>query len=188
LIFSAILLFYNLAYAQWHYLLPIQLETLYPGEGAASFGALASLNGLVVLIFTPLLTAGLKRYPALWRVALGGFFYLIGFGSFAFAADRFWFALGCVIFTLGEITVTISYMPYIANRTPVTHRGRMNAVLPLIMGVGYTMGPAVMSRGLLYFPPEKGWLWVAGVLAAGTLGMLWLNRVDARSELSSTIN
>lgn len=180
LVFSVILLFYNFAYAQWHYLLPVQLETIYPGEGAASFGVLSSLNGLVVLVFTPVLTSVLKRYPALKRIALGGLLYLIGFGSFAFANERLWFAFGCVIFTLGEITITISYMPFIANRTPVTHRGRMNAVLPLIMGIGYTLGPAVMGRGLMYFPPSVGWQWIALVIAVGTLGMLCLDYVDSR--------
>lgn len=180
LVFSLILLFYNFSYAQWHYLLPIQLEDLFPMKGAATFGLLASLNGLVVLICTPLLTSGLSRYPALRRVALGGMFYLVGFGTFAFADSRFLFALGCIIFTLGEITITISYMPYVANRTPVSHRGRMNAVLPLLMGVGYTAGPVVMSRGLLVFAPQTGWLMISGVLTIAVACMIVLDRYDSR--------
>jgi MFS family permease len=187
LIFSSILLFYNFSYAQWHYLLPIQLETLYPAQGATSFGILASLNGLVVLIFTPVLTSVLKPYPALRRVALGGFLYLIGFGTFAFVERRLLFALGCAIFTLGEITITISYMPFIANRTPVTHRGRMNAVLPLVMGIGYTAGPVIMSRGLLFFAPQTGWLLIAVVLAFAVLSMLSLERVDAKSGIQESV-
>lgn len=183
LVFSMILLFYNFSYAQWHYLLPIQLETLYPHQGAATFGMLASLNGLVVLFCTPLLTSGLKTYPALRRVALGGLLYLIGFGTFAFAESRILFALGCMIFTLGEITITISYMPYVANRTPVSHRGRMNAVLPLLMGVGYTAGPIIMSRGLLIFTPQTGWMIISGVLAFAVVSMLALEKYDAREEM-----
>lgn len=181
LVFSSILLFYNFSYAQWHYLLPIQLESLYPQQGAATFGLLASLNGLVVLICTPLLTSGLRPYPALRRVALGGLLYLVGFGTFAFAENRLLFALGCIIFTLGEITITISYMPYVANRTPVSHRGRMNAVLPLLMGIGYTLGPVVMSRGLLIFDPQMGWTLISGVLALAVVSMLVLERYDARA-------
>ncbi|WP_330583790.1 MFS transporter [Acidaminobacter sp.] len=180
LVFSSILLFYNFSYAQWHYLLPIQLEDLFPLKGASTFGLLASLNGLVVLICTPLLTSGLRQYPALRRVALGGLLYLIGFGTFAFAESRLLFALGCVIFTLGEITITISYMPYVANRTPVSHRGRMNAVLPLLMGVGYTAGPIVMSRGLLIFAPQTGWLLISVLLVFAVVSMLVLERYDAR--------
>lgn len=180
LVFSLILLLYNFSYAQWHYLLPIQLEDLFPTKGASTFGLLASLNGFVVLICTPLLTSGLSRYPALRRVALGGMFYLFGFGTFAFADSRFLFALGCVIFTLGEITITISYMPYVANRTPVSHRGRMNAVLPLLMGVGYTVGPAIMSRGLLVFEPRTGWLMISGVLTMAVACMIVLDRYDSR--------
>jgi MFS family permease len=187
LVFSSILLFYNFSYAQWHYLLPIQLEDLFPLKGASTFGLLASLNGLVVLICTPLLTSGLSQYPALRRVALGGLFYLIGFGTFAFAESRFLFALGCVIFTLGEITITISYMPYVANRTPVSHRGRMNAVLPLLMGVGYTAGPVVMSRGLLIFAPETGWLLISVLLAFAVMSMLALERYDARVGMREVV-
>jgi len=180
LVFSSILLFYNFSYSQWHYLLPIQLEALYPQLGAVTFGMLASLNGLVVLICTPLLTSGLRSYPALRRVALGGLLYLVGFGMFAFAESRLLFALGCIIFTLGEITVTISYMPYVANRTPASHRGRMNAVLPLLMGVGYTAGPIIMSRGLLIFAPQTGWVLISMVLAIAVVSMLILERYDAR--------
>lgn len=183
LIFSSILLFYNFSYSQWHYLLPVQLEQLYPREGAASFGLLASLNGIVVLLLTPLLTTALKPYPAIRRVAVGGLFYLLGFGLFGLVESRRLFALGCIIFTIGEIIIAISYMPYVANRTPVTHRGRMNAVLPLIMGVGYTAGPAIMGQGLRIFTPATGWLLIAGLLSLAVAAMLGLERLERQSEI-----
>lgn len=178
--FSVILLFYNFAYSQWHYLLPLQMDAQFSGEGAALFGILASLNGIVVMTCTPVLTALFQKTGNLMKVALGGILYMAGFGLFGFIDGMpfGWFALGCIIFTLGEILIATSFMPFITNRTPASHRGRMDAVIPLIMGTGYSLGPLLMGKGLGIYTIETGWMLVAAIMAIGVLLMLTLARWD----------
>lgn len=182
--FSLILLFYNFSYSQWHYLLPLQLDEMFDSRGAALFGLLASLNGLVVMICTPLLTSIFRKKSNLKKVALGGIFYLLGFGMFGFIGDAsfLYYALGCTIFTLGEILITTSFMPFITNRTPASHRGRMNAVIPLIMGIGYSMGPLLMGKGLGFYSIDTGWRLIGALMSIGVLMMLLLDRWDRKAQ------
>lgn len=184
IVFSLILLVYNFSYSQWHYLLPLQMETLFDARGAALFGLLASLNGLVVMICTPLLTSVFQHTASLKKVALGGFFYMLGFGLFGFIGGRSfpYYALGCVIFTIGEILIATSFMPFITNRTPASHRGRMDAVIPLIMGIGYSTGPLLMGKGLQFYSIDTGWRMIALLMSAGVLMMLLLARWDRKSS------
>lgn len=54
------------------------------------------------------------------------------------------------VFTLREIILSISISLFIANCTPALHRRRMNEVIPMILGSGYTFGTIVVGHGLSY--------------------------------------
>lgn len=54
---------YQFSYAQFNFLIPLNMESLYGGQGAVYFGLMTSLNGLVVIVGTPLLTK--------WAAGLG---------------------------------------------------------------------------------------------------------------------
>lgn len=176
LIFSFILLLYNFAYSQWHFLLPLQSETYFPGKGAEFFGILASVNGVTVMIFTPLLTAFFAKQTELQRVILGGVCYFLGFGALAFVSSKLLIMACAFVFTLGEILITISYMPFVANQTPASHRGRMNAVVPLIMGIGYSTGPLLMGSWLKVVSIPTGWHIISGIVFTGVCFMVILER------------
>lgn len=179
--FALILLAYNFAYAQWSYLLPLHTANDFI-DGAYFYGLLASLNGLVVIIFTPVVTKLLENKSDLNKNFLGGLLYLIGFGSFAFVEGKVLFALACFVFTIGEIVVTISFMPFLADRTPASHRGRINAVMPLIMGIGRSAGPLLMGMIIQQSSIESGWIVVGAVMAVGVFFMkileLWENKTQ----------
>ncbi|MFR1708226.1 MAG: hypothetical protein ACLSV2_04950 [Clostridium sp.] len=46
--------------------------------------------------------------------------------------------------------MSISISLFIANCTPASHRRRMNEVIPMILGSGYTFGTIVVGHGLSY--------------------------------------
>lgn len=177
--FSFVLLAYNFAYAQWSYLLPLHTFKNFT-DGAAFYGLLASLNGIIVIVFTPLVTKLVDKRSDLNKNFIGGVLYLLGFGAFAFISGKLAFALACFVFTLGEIVVTISFMPFLANRTPASHRGRINAVMPIIMGIGRSAGPLLMGMVIQRSSIEKGWMVVGMVMAVGVVFMkgleLWEDR------------
>ena len=183
--FSIVLLAYNFAYAQWGYLLPLHTVQNF-SDGALFYGLLASVNGVVVIVFTPLLTKMISGKSDLDKNFLGGILYLIGFGAFGFVSGKWMFILCCFIFTLGEIVVTISFMPFLANRTPASHRGRINAVVPLIMGIGRSMGPLLMGYIIEASTIETGWKVVGLVMLVGVIFMKLLDVIDRRQVAAVT--
>ncbi len=180
--FALFALGYNFVYAQWGFLLPMHMEAVNPGLGANLYGKLAALNGLVVIIFTPLITKGFQDSRNISKIVLGGIAYVIGFGMLGFVDTLPAFAVSCVIFTLGEIIVTISFMPFLANHTPASHRGRMNAVLPILMGLGFTFGPLITGTLIPLTGIQGAWKIVGVVAIVATISMQVLDQVEHKSS------
>lgn len=184
LIYVALILFgYNFVYSQWSFMLPMQIMNVYKSIGARYFGMVASLNGMVVMIFTPLLTKITDGKSDLRRMVYGGIFYTIGFGMLGFVSTMPFFLLSAFIFTLGEIVLAISISPFIANRTPASHRGRMSAVIPMIFGAGYTFGPLGMGIVLKYIDIKSGWIMLGIFVFIATFMMYSLERYDSKKQI-----
>ncbi|WP_373898697.1 MFS transporter [Haloimpatiens sp. FM7315] len=165
LLYFAFLAFgYNFVYSQWGFMLPMQVSDIYGSFGAKYYGYLASFNGIVVMFMTPFITKILNDTENLTSIFYGGLFYAVGFGMLAFVSTMPIFMVAVFIFTLGEIVLSISIMPFIANHTPISHRGRMSGVLPLVMGLGYTFSPMIMGKALMYINIQKSWI-IMGVIA-----------------------
>lgn len=184
LIFFALILFcYNFVYSQWSFMLPIQVVDVFKDAGAKYFGMMASLNGLVVMFFTPVITKMTEKINELMRAVLGGILYTVGFGMLGFVNLLPFFFLSTFIFTLGEVILAISTSPFIANRTPSSHRGRMNAVLQIIMGAGYMIGPLVMGNVLNYVEVKPAWMILGAFVSFATLLMYGLEKYDERKNV-----
>lgn len=181
--FALAALGYHFVYAQWGFLMPLHVENNFINEGAKIYGRMGSFNGLIVIAFTPILTSLLMKIKNIRRMVLGGILYAVGFGMLGFINTKMAFFTSVLIFTIGEIIVTISLMPFLANHTPASHRGRMNAVLPLIMGTGYTVSPAVIGYVLNYTSMEMAWRYIGIVMIISTIGMIFIDRKDTRDSL-----
>jgi MFS family permease len=183
LIAFALLMFgYNFVYAQWSYLYPMQVEQSFVGEGAKLYGRLVSFNAVIVIFLTPVITMLLASKKNIRRIFYGGILYAIGFGSLAFGGSIYLYIVSTAIITFGEIIVTISASPFVANHTPASHRGRVGSVLPIIMGMGYTLGPAIMGTVLMITGTSGAWFFVGGVMTLFVLFTLILDRYDNRKK------
>jgi len=187
LIFSLIFFGYNFAYSMWGFLMPLHVESIYSGNGAAIFGKLSALNGLVVMLFTPILTKLFIHKKHVRKMIYGGVLYLVGFGLLGFVGHITSFIASVLIFTLGEIVCAISSMPYINNNTPVSHRGRMNALLPVLFGTGYSLGPLVMGNILGRTSISYTWHMISIILIISTLGMVLLDRLEKTKKYSQRV-
>lgn len=165
LIFFALVMFgYHFVYSQWSFLYPLHISKLVPGNGAGVYGMMVSLNAIVVITMTPLITKLISSKKSIVRIFLGGIFYTAGFGMMGFVSSISFVYISVIIITVGEIVITTSSGPFIANHTPASHRGRMEAVLPIIMGFGYTIGPAVVGQILKFTAIENAWRFVGLVM------------------------
>lgn len=183
LYFSIIAFGYHFAYSQWNFLMPIHSMQNFGSLGAQYFGWMASLNGLVVILFTPILTKVTEGMKGMRKMFFGILLYAVGFGMLGVLNTLEYFFLSVFIFTLGEILLSISVMPFIVNHTPASHRGRMNAILPTIMGAGYAIGPMTMGKILNYSSVESAWLIIGGLTTITAVFMLGLEKYDYRTNL-----
>lgn len=179
IVFSLLSFGYSFAYSQWGFILPMQIMAQFE-NGSSVYGTMAGFNGLIVVLFTPILTKLVMGKAPLWRISLGGLAYILGFGLFAIVEQLAMFFLCVYIFTLGEILISISTPTFLANHTPASHRGRMNAVLPIIWGTGFMMGPLVMGRVIESNSIEYAWTVTALVLAVSTVLMWGLYTMDRK--------
>jgi len=86
------------------------------------------------------------------------------------------FFMAVFLMTLGEIIVVISFTPFIINHTPASHRGRMNSVLPMLIGLGHTLSPYLMGSTLEYISIPKAWNLISILMIISIAGMYFLDQ------------
>ena len=178
LLFFALILFcYQFEYSQWGFTLPLQMGELFK-DGAAYYGTLAGFNGLIVIIFTPIVSRITHYVKPIRVIALGGLCYGIAFGMLAFTKIIFLFFIAIFIMTIGEIMISINASTFIANHTPASHRGRVSSILPMIFGAGYTLGPLLMGKYIAGNSIRSGWILIGIMGIASALMMGILERFD----------
>ena len=172
---------YMAAYEQYTFLLPLEMGRVHGESGAVIFGSVSSLNCIVVVIFTPIITRLLFRVREPGRmlcgqglIAAGYLLFLLLMGHIPF----YYFAM--LLFTWGEICSTIAEGPYVSRRIPASHRGRISGLSSVL---GFLIRSAVsLSIGRIY--DDAGatptWMFVLCVLAAAFLLILLLRRQDRR--------
>ena len=180
--FTMAILGYRFVYSQWSFIMPLHASENFGEAGYTLYGSLGTINALVVVIFTPVLTSLFKKNTNIRRIIYSGFLFTIGFGMLGFTSVKAAFYTSVVIFTFGEILEAISVMPFIMNHTPASHRGRMSSVLPMIMGAGFSIGPFVMGIVLEKTSFEYSWRLVGLIVLAATVFMGILEAHEKKSH------
>ena len=135
---------YFAAYQQYNFLMPLEMGRLHGENGAVLFGTVSSLNCLVVVLFTPLITrlteGRPEPYKLLWGQGLLALGYLVFLLLLGFPPAYY---LAMLLFTWGEIVSTIAQDPYMTRRIPASHRGRLNgfnSVLGFVLQSVFQLG------------------------------------------------
>lgn len=148
-----------------------------------AYGALLSLNGVLVVALELWITTFTQRFAAPKVMALGYVLVGLGFALNAFASNVPAFALAMTIFTFGEMTAMPVAGAYVADLAPVNMRGRYAGVNGLTWALALVFGP---SLGVLLFQASPRGLW----LTCGALGLLgaiivsWNGRLPRQSRES----
>lgn len=146
LYFAFLSMIYSFVYAQYPFCIPLQIENLFSKANySVIYGKIMATNGITVILLTTIITKLTRKLSAIQNIALAGIFYGFGFGMLYFISSYQMFIVSTIIWTIGEILHTTNSGVYIANHTPMSHRGRFNAVIPLITGAGFSVGPAIMG-------------------------------------------
>jgi len=135
------------------------------GFSAAAYGAIISLNGVLVVFCELPLSAITRRFPARRVIGLGYALVGTGFALNAFAHTVPALVVAMTVVTFGEmLTIPVS-VAYVADLAPAHMRGRYLGAFGLTWALGLTVGP---SLGMTLFHYGAAALW----LSCGALGLL----------------
>ncbi len=173
---------WSLVYSQFNFLLPLNLEQIYAEQGAVLFGTLTSVNAVVVIIGTPLLTKWISSLQDVSRLLIGQLLVLIGFSFFVWAQNLpvFYF-VAMIIFTLGEIVQTIGQQPYLTRRIPTSHRGRFSSFYTIFAGAFQLSGQQVVGQMADTLPMSRVWFCVLCVGAVNLFAYILLRKGDEKA-------
>lgn len=168
-------------YAQFNYLLPIQMDEIFLANGAVFFGMLTSINGAVVICFTPILTQLTLKWSDLERIILGTLLEIIGICSYFFYRDGLvLYIISMVVFTLGEILNTLGNSPYISKRIPASHRGRFTSINNIFTTMSSSLGNTVVGKIVVLYSFKEGWIFVLAIGAALMLILSVYRKMDKK--------
>jgi MFS family permease len=150
------------AIVMWQSGVALPLDMTAKGLGAATYGALISLNGVMIVFIQPPVARTVGRLDRT-RVLIGAsLLFGAGFGLHALVSTTAGYALAISVWTLGEIAFVPAAQALVADLAPASLRGRYQGVNGMAWGLASTLGPAV-GGGVL---GRLGGAWLWGGCAA----------------------
>lgn len=181
LAFCFIAILISFIYRQVNYTIPQHMSALFGTKGAPYFGSMMTLNALVVVFCTTPIMVATRRIRPVYNVMLAAITYAVGFGMLFFEVGVWWFFASTVIWTLGEIISSVNIGVYVANHSPITHRGRFNSLFFLIQGMGGALAPWLTGMYISSHGVRWAWPMVFGCSLVAITGFIILGRLESRA-------
>ena len=140
-------------------LLPLQLKDALGESGATIYGYLNSLNGFVVIVFTPILTILLRKITEIPKTILGLLLFVAGIGFFSTGTAIVILCVGMFVFTLGEVVTVLGSNPYNSRRIPASHRGRVGGISSVVHSVFSSLTQYLISGILILSQSNYRLIW-----------------------------
>ena len=140
-LFLGALLLNAIVYIQAPSVLSLHLNSL--GYPTTVFGALASLNALMVIGLEVPLTKVTQRFQARTAIAAGMALTGIGLSMYSLSLGLVGFVMATMVWTMGEVVASPSMFAYPGLVAPPEMRGRYIAASTVASQAGYSIGPIV---------------------------------------------
>jgi MFS family permease len=149
------------------------LHVTHLGFSPATYGAILSLNGALIVFCELPMTALTRKFPARRVMATGYVLCAAGFALNAFARTIPHLVLCMLVFTLGEMITMPTAAAYLADLAPPQMRGRYMGVSGLTWAMALILGPV---GGMKLFAAAPALYWTvsgaAGAFAAVVIACL----------------
>jgi MFS family permease len=179
----------SFVYSQTAFSLPMQLSAVFADAGPRWYGTIMSFNAVVVTVLTTFVIQSTERIKPVLTVAIASLFFAVGFGMIGFVHTLSLLLLSTLIWTIGEILEATNTSVYVANHAPITHRGRINAIAPIIMWSGFGLGPPLSAQFIERFSVDRIWplCFLLSVLGAGLLfGLHLLEKKTVKNRIRTS--
>jgi MFS family permease len=167
---------------QTHAALPVDMRR--HGLSAATYGALASMNGLLIVFLQPVTSRLVQGRDEGRVLALGALLVGVGWGVNALAGGVAVYALAILVWTVGEVLTTPVASAVVANLAPPHLRGRYQGAWSMSWALAAATGPGAGAFVLGHLGAVALWLGCAGVGVAMAAGHLAAGRARRARPLS----
>jgi MFS family permease len=186
LLFMVIMMILNTIYYQMNFTLPIFLIEVFEELGPIYFGFLMSVNAIVIIVATVFIMSLTNKNLPIINIMLASLLFTFGFGMLYFVHDFWLFVVSTIIWTIGEIILVVNVNLFLANRTPINHRARFNAVFPIISHIGIVFSPPLLGLFIDEFSARDVWV-LCFILAGVSMFTLYLFHMKTREINSAEI-
>ncbi|MDC7225435.1 MAG: MFS transporter [Spirochaetales bacterium] len=180
--FILLVMLMNFVYAQMTFSLPLFLNDIFGPEGAVLYGTTMTFNALIVILGTTLIIGLTKNMKPILATMIAALLYAVGFGGIYFGYNFYIILSTASIWTVGEILGATNINVYIANHTPMSHRGRVNSIVPIIIGAGHAISPFLMGKFIENNSLRLVWPLCALFALAASGGLAVLYTVEKRKN------
>jgi MFS family permease len=151
-----------LVFVQVHVAVPLDMAA--KGIGPAGFGALISLNGVLIGVVQPFAPSFLARFDRGRVLAVSALLVGTGFGLHALAETPTAFAAAIAVWTFGEIANFPVSTAIISELAPADLRGRYQGAFGITLSVAAFLAPMFGPALLAHLGPRVFW---GGCFAVG---------------------
>jgi len=145
------------------------------------------VNAGVIILLQLIVSAILKKTKPLPTMMVGILFGSIGMAVLAFSTEGWIFLLGCVIFTLGEMTAHPKFISYVGLIAPADKKALYQGYAFLYGVIGSGVGGILGANLYVYYVeqnnnPSALWLTFSGIGILSVVLLFAYNRLFGRAE------
>ncbi|TDD33848.1 MFS transporter [Nonomuraea terrae] len=170
--FTLVVLGNALVYSQTMTTLPVAMTKVVK-LSSGEYGLAMALNGVLIVVAQPLVSAWLGRRDPARTLALGMAVMGAGFAMTAFVTDVLGLAATIAVWTAGEIVTAGIAGAIVAALAPAELRGRYAGLFGFAWSLSAVLAP-LMGGALLEIGPRTLWFTIGGIGALSAIGMLLL--------------
>jgi MFS family permease len=158
----------------WQHVSTQPIDMTARGISRSMLGTVLAINGITIVLLQPLVASRLQRLNRSRVLAVGSLLVGLGFGLNALARGPGLFAIGALVWTLGEICVLPIGNAVVADVAPTDMRGRYQGAFGLSFGVSAFCAPLIGTYVLQNFGAVSLWLGCLGLGVVVAIGHLLL--------------
>lgn len=153
-----VLLVFGIALVMWQSGTSAPMDMTAKGLSKTTYGALFSLNGVLIALLQPRITTWLSPKPRAVVLAISAVVFGLGFGLFGFVSSVIGYAIAIAIWTVGEIAHLPTANTVVADLAPTSLRGRYQGMYSIAWGLASVVAP-ILGGAVLDGPGSRA-LWV----------------------------
>lgn len=173
----------EIVYSMFNYLMPLDMSTFHGDRGAVLFGSITSINAIMVVTCTPIMTVYLSWIMDVNRILAAELFFAGGYLVFASCVTSVPMCyVAIIIFTAGEIMNTLSSKPFLTRRIPASHRGRIISIELVAGGIASAIAEIVIGSAYDSYGSKAAWSIVIGLCLLAALSICLMKYFDRRDH------